>query len=142
MLCNLRVSKSIIQLTIACWALSSTLCVADVLVLDPDDPVGGTYIGEGFVRTAGYEFAVGNTPLLVTGLGIRDWFGTGLVNSHDAGLWDVNQNLLAQITVSPGPSISGFRYASLTTPLVLDPNQIYIVGSTYVHMDAGPHWPR
>jgi hypothetical protein len=115
--------------------LAPSLNATEVLVLEPSDPEGGTYIGGEFIRTAGYEFAVGGLPLSVTALGVRDWLGTGLASSHQVGLWNADRILLATADVSPGPSTSGFRYTALSAPVFLNAGQSYTVGATYVNED-------
>jgi hypothetical protein len=112
-----------------------SLLGAEPLVLEPNDPLGGTFIGPGYIRTLGCEFTVGTSPLLVVSLGVRDWAGTGLVNSHDVGLWDESMNLLAETMVSPGSGVNGFRYIDLTTPVLLSPNEHYILGAAYISYD-------
>ena len=49
---------------------------AEFLVIEPDDRKSGSrFIGEEFIRTMGYEFTVGDSPISVMPLGVRDWDG-------------------------------------------------------------------
>lgn len=109
----------------------------EFLVTQPGDPTSGTFHGEGSTRTSGYQFTVRDTPLSVFALGVRDWDGGGLVNPHQVGLWDAAGNLLAVTLVTPGESTGGFRYADLD-PVLLDAGRTYVIGATYIHLDADP----
>ena len=80
--------------------------------------------------TLGYSFEV-NTPITVTALAVLDADADGLNVSHEVGIWDANQNLLASITVAAGtvdPILGGYRYAAITE-LPLTAGNIYYVGS-------------
>jgi hypothetical protein len=128
--------RSLIKQIVGLVVLATGLHGGEFLVLKTDDPLGGTFTGEGYTRTAGFQFTVGAAPLSISALGVRDWDGGGLDNSHQVGLWDVEGNSLGGITVSPGPSTDGFRYASLVAPILLDAGHSYIIGATFINMDA------
>ena len=118
--------------------ISMRLHGSESLVITPDDPLGGTVIGGANTAMEGYEFTVGNSPLSVSALGVRDWSGSGLQNSHQVAVWDLAGNLLATMAVTPGASDDGFRYAPLDLPLLLNPGQSYVIAATYANMDPDP----
>lgn len=81
--------------------------------------------------TLGWAFRVNNAPINVTHLGYYDHLGDGLGQSHDVGLWDINGNLLASLTVPAGtsaPLTGHFRYVQLGSAVMLSANQTYVVG--------------
>jgi hypothetical protein len=118
---------------IALWfsLITCPIYGSELLVLNPDDPLGGVHGAGNYVRTVGYEFTVGSSPLSSLSLGIRDWGGDGIVDYHDIGLWDANQNLLASVTITPGTSSNGWRFLSLTSPVMLNAGENYILGASY-----------
>lgn len=123
-------------MTLLGWAAYSPRLFADeFLVVAPGNPSGGVFHGEGFVLTDGYQFTVGSAPLSLLSLGVYDWSGSGLVNSHQVGLWDADGNLLSTTTITAGPSTNGFCYSSVT-PVLLEAGQSYIMGATYVNLDV------
>lgn len=91
---------------------------------------GSSFNGDNGPWTLGWEFRV-NSPINVTHLGYYDHDGNGLGQSHDVGLWDINGNLLASLTVPAGtaaPLTGHFRYVQLGTPVALVANQSYRIG--------------
>ncbi len=107
------------------------LCASEPLVLNPDDPLGATHGPDVYTFTVGYAFTVGNSSLSAVTLGVRDWIGNGTLDFHDVGLWDSDQNLLASVMISPGASSNGWRFASLTTPVLLSAGESYVLGATW-----------
>jgi hypothetical protein len=124
-------NRKLISMTLWLSLAASPLYGSELLVLNPDDPLGATQGAGDYIRTVGYEFTVGSSSLSTLSLGIRDWSGTGIVDFHDVGLWDANQNLLASVTISPGASSDGWRFASLTSPVLLNAGENYILGESY-----------
>jgi hypothetical protein len=85
-------------------------------------------------QTAGFTFTVGPSPMVVTQLGVWDWFGDGLLQPHEVGLWDMAGDLLASVTIPSGTSaalINGFRYKPITDVL-LSPGATYVLGAFYL----------
>ena len=67
----------------------------------------------------GYQFSVSSTQT-VTGLAYLDAAGSGLVDSHQVGIFDLSGKLLVSATVPAGPSvkmINGFRVAPVNFSL-------------------------
>jgi hypothetical protein len=77
----------------------------------------------------GFEFKVGATDLVVTGLGFYDDLGDGLTESHEVGIFDSALNLVVSGTVTNADSLSGhFRYTSATA--LLQAGEVYQVVAT------------
>ena len=106
-----------------------------------DSPLRNNYTG-----TAGYKFTTGSGQILVTSLGYSDWTGlgnsgSGLVTTHQVGIWSTNGTLLGSVTVPAGTAgnlVNHFWYASLSTPLTLAPNTIYVIGAS---VNTSDYWP-
>lgn len=89
--------------------------------------------------TAGWVFSL-SASVFVTDLGFWDapspgegnFVGDGLFESHLVTIWDTNtMTQLAQATVTTsGTLVDGFRYTSLTTPMLLAPGD-YTIGAYY-----------
>jgi hypothetical protein len=80
----------------------------------------------------GYSFTV-NSATDVLALGVWDYQGDGLINSHQLGLWDSNRNLLASTIVPGGTSgllMDSFRYTSIA-PISLSIGSTYYVAATF-----------
>lgn len=110
---------------------------ADVLLIDPGTSLTGT--PNGATYTVGYDFTVGNEPLLVTELGIWDQGQDGFSNQHIVGLWDTDGDLLTSLIIPAGTSATldgQFRYESLTSPVLLSADSDFIIGASYVSGDA------
>ncbi len=104
----------------------------------------GIEYGSGNGLNVGYDFTVGDTPILVTKLGVYDYGADGLGQSHDVGIWNVavsSSTPLVSATVlsgtgSPaeGPVINNagqFRFVELDSALALDANTTYRIGAYY-----------
>lgn len=81
----------------------------------------------------GSEFTVGATGFDIVALGVYDFGGDGLLESHEVGIWDDSGTLLASTTVSAGtsdPLVGGFRYASIST-VSLTAGTTYHIGAYY-----------
>jgi hypothetical protein len=82
---------------------------------------------------AGTEFTTVN-PLTILSLGWLDAEGDGLGASHNVGLWDSGQNLLASALVTPSSATvlsaqgTGVWYMENITPLLLAPGTYRIAG--------------
>ena len=66
--------------------------------------------------TLGWQFTT-NAPITVNALGMFDAGLDGLAESHEIGLWDSAQTLLASATIGSGASgtlINQFRYVSIS----------------------------
>ena len=82
----------------------------------------------------GFDFTVGSQSLLVSDLGMFDFNGDGLANSHTIRLWDANSNLLAAVTMPAGTTavlLNGFRYEPLTSEVTLVAGRKYILGTSF-----------
>ena len=95
---------------------------------------GGTVAGD----VVGYRFTV-SSPLSVTELGVWNADtaagGAGMTSSHETGIWDSSQTLLASVTVIPGgPVVGNWVYATIT-PVVLSPGETYTIGTIYTTTD-------
>jgi len=86
----------------------------------------------------GWRFTV-SSPLEVSDLGVwnADTQATaGLTTTHQVGIWDSGQNLLASATPGPGGTIVGdWTYASIT-PITLMPGETYTIGAMYAAGDG------
>ena len=121
--------------------------------------------GSSFIRTdggfsLGTKLTVGSSDLIVTQLGIWDNNSDGLIQGHDAGIWnwDTSQ-LLGSVTIPSGTAgtlIGEFRYVALTTPVYLSAGSTYVFGAYYpggeafweaqfnnttLTTDANNYWP-
>ena len=92
--------------------------------------------GVGFANilsdTVGYSFTVNNQPLSAHRLGVYDYLGDGLSTMNIVGLWREGGTLLASAILPSGKSApleSGFRWFDLSTPVLLDANTTYRLGS-------------
>jgi hypothetical protein len=77
-------------------------------------------------QSFGYVFTP-NTHIDVTSLGFFDYYGTGLVESHEVGIFNSSGTLLASATIPAGtiaPLEDRFRYIGIT-PLGLSAGQTY-----------------
>src|SRR5437868_349178 len=108
---------------------------ADTIITDPGTGIADISPG----ATVGFDFTVGSSPLLVTSLGLWDENQDGFANSHMVGLWDNSGNLLGSVTISPSttdPLLGEFRYATLGSPVTLLAGTTYVLGGSYVRLDA------
>jgi len=77
----------------------------------------------------GWQFDVVR-PIWVTQLGFYDDLQNGLQETHEVGIWDSNQVLLAHAMVSPSdPLGSWWRWATLSTPVLLGPGSDYSIAA-------------
>jgi hypothetical protein len=77
----------------------------------------------------GWQFNVVR-PIWVTRLGFYDDLKNGLQETHEVGIWDSNQVLLAYAVVSPSdPLVSWWRWATLATPVLLGPGSDYRIAA-------------
>jgi len=101
--------------------------------------------------TYGYAFTVGTQPLIVEQLGVYDNFGDGLVSKNLVGIWtaigdlvvsaEIKKGSLASLTGTPsgyGTFDNAFRWVNQTTPLILDSNTTYYLGSSGVYEYGSP----
>jgi len=106
-----------------------------------NSPLRNDYTG-----TAGYKFTTGSGQILVTSLGYSDWTGlglggSGLVATHQVGIWSTNGTLLGSVTVPAGTVgnlVNHFWYATLSAPLTLAPNTTYVIGA---QVNPSDFWP-
>ena len=75
-----------------------------------------------FTGTKGWAFADANYNeyIAITALGVYDYGGDGLTNSHAVGIWSNDGTLLASTVIPAGtaaPLIDGYRYSSITPVL-------------------------
>lgn len=81
--------------------------------------------------TLGYNFTVNSNSINITNLGFWDMNNDGFVSSHQIGIWDTSGHLLTSTTLATGSGatlLNGFRYASLSTALLLNANTTYVIG--------------
>jgi hypothetical protein len=78
----------------------------------------------------GWQFDVLH-PIWVTRLGFYDnVLHKGLLQTHEVGIWDSNQVLLAYAVVSlSDPLVGWWRWATLTTPVLLAPGKDYRIAA-------------
>jgi hypothetical protein len=93
----------------------------------------GTALNSYTNLTLGYDFTVGNTPLSVTSLGRWDG-GNGLSTTQQVGIWtdDGNETFLGSVTIpaGTGTELNGWRYATLSSPILLAANTNYKAGAS------------
>ncbi len=121
-------------------AASPSIASADVLWTADSGTIGtawGSWGGYNF----GSFFTVGDSPLSVTALAYADVDGNGLTDSHQVGIWDMDQNLLGSVVIPSGTSATlddnNWRWVTLDTPIALDANTQYVLsGHTVTGSDA------
>lgn len=89
-------------------------------------------------NTLGFDFVVGDNPVLVSDLGLFDVSGDGFINSHPVGLWDASGNLLASVTLGAGtsaPLSDQFRYGHLASAVMLSAGTRHVLGGGYKGAD-------
>jgi hypothetical protein len=111
---------------------------AGLLLSMPSDVSTGVLLAWEPGTTEGFSFTVGPSALSVTRLGILDaqfkTNGTGLFEAHQVGLWNTQGVLLGSTTVPGGttaPLLDGFRFADLSSAVLLNPGQTYVLGAQY-----------
>ena len=118
--------------------VATTLCSfgQGFLVDNTGFTTGGQFISnDGYIGTLGYQFTVGAAPIGVLSLGVCNWSEEGLNNSHEVGLWDSQGNLLTSTIISAGSTTDLFVY-SIVTPVLLEANETYIIGASYIGHDS------
>jgi hypothetical protein len=79
----------------------------------------------------GGTFTVGSAGAVVTHLGFYDVYGDGLNHDHTVSIWNSGGSVqVATVDVPIGTAgylTNFYRYAALTTPVVLTPNTSYIL---------------
>jgi hypothetical protein len=134
------VSSSAVSASFALLALVSLPAHAQTQALDFASQSGG--ITSNSSATFGWSFNL-STTINVTQLGVFDAGNNGFANSHQVGLWNSSQVLLASTTLASGlsgtpvSSASGtgsFRYAAVTN-VVLTPGTYYL-GAGYLANDV------
>jgi len=97
------------------------------------------YYGGSTGDVVGFRFEV-LSPLEVDMLGVwnadNSAGGAGLTSTHQVGIWDASQALLASVTVDPatGTVVGQWTYESIT-PVTLMPGQVYTAGALYTGDD-------
>jgi hypothetical protein len=115
-----------ILLTIAAPGMKAAL----IIDAGPNSTIGGFSAGN---YVAGTEFTTAN-PLTILSLGWLDAEGDGLGASHNVGLWDSGQNLLATALITPSSATvlsaqgTGVWYMENITPLLLAPGTYRVAG--------------
>ncbi len=120
---------------------------ADLSASEPaimiDSPLVRTGIGAGS-QTRGYTFSL-DAARTLTHLGLYSYNNTdGGNQARQVGLWDADDNLVAEVSVPPsGSEIEvdengrKFLYIELDTPVVLAAEEIFTVGVWYVDNSPG-----
>jgi len=107
---------------------------------------GAGFLRDDFTGVVGGEFLTGSQSTQVTKLGIFDDDEDGFDIDHEVAIWDVRtQTIIAQTTLSAGTGdelIGDFRYATLGTPVILDPYSEYRIVSTAVSGSGDPFTER
>ena len=120
--------------TLCGTSLGTGFCLGQLISFTPDSANGGTIQLAAESTTFGYQFTVGNSPILVNALGVWDQNGAALNSSHDVGIWDASQVEIASGTVPSGASgnldSSSFRYVSIS-PVELAAHSTYTIGAYY-----------
>jgi len=91
-----------------------------------------TWFNEGADGNLGTSFST-SSPFTVYKLGFYDSGSPGLNYSHDVGLWNASGALLGQVTIAAGttaPLEDGFRWANLSSPVLLSTGTTYVLGAT------------
>jgi hypothetical protein len=105
---------------IALLALCPVPLRANTIALSFSGATGDTRGSD--IITVGWAFSL-SSPVLLTDLGIFDSnLGAGLGSSHEVTVWTSTGVVEAQANVPAGttaPLTDGFRYVSLTTPILL-----------------------
>ncbi|MEN8165126.1 MAG: DUF4082 domain-containing protein [Acidobacteriota bacterium] len=125
------------------------ICVVTILVCAPmawgqaiTGFVGGSeydsYYGSLNGDVVGYRFTV-TTALNISSLGVwnndSNGDGPGLTASHQVGVWDGSQALLASATVDPSGIVVGDWIYTDITPVTLNPGETYTIGAMYLSGD-------
>jgi len=95
-------------------------------------PHEGTYA----TGVIGGEFLTGSEATEVTKLGFYDHGSDGFLDPHDVAIWDVRtETIVAQASLSVGTGdelVGEFRYATLASPVTLDPYTEYRIVATVI----------
>jgi hypothetical protein len=106
------------------------------LVVDTGFTTGGMFISDnGYIETLGYQFTVGADSIYALSLGVCNWNEEGLNNSHEVGIWDSQGNLLTSTIIPAGSNKNQFVYSAVT-PVLLEANETYIIGASYIGYDS------
>jgi autotransporter-associated beta strand protein len=91
--------------------------------------------------TLGYDFTVGAAPIILTKLGFFDYGADGLSESHEVGIWQLdNTTALAKATITTTSPLEGqmidtdkgqFRFEELASTMRLSANTTYRIGANY-----------
>ena len=132
------------------WSIIVSLLTGAAASADTPAFTSGGYLTNqppSFTGTKGWAFAnysVGSY-MAITQLGVFDYGGDGLANSHTVGIWAPDGTLLASATVLAGtaaPLVNGYRYTSIT-PLLIPagfPNSsVAIIAATPKHLSPLPN---
>jgi hypothetical protein len=123
--------RSLLPAVIMVLALCPVQLRANTIALSFSGATGEASDSNAF--TAGWAFSL-SSPVLLTDLGIFDSNnGAGLANSHEVTIWTSTGVVEAQANVPAGttaPITDGFRYVSLTTPILLAAGN-YTIGALY-----------
>ena len=127
--------------------LSATAAMADMAAISFGGFGGGGFNYTQGTYLAGFEFRV-QAAISVTQLGFYDASSNGQPQTFQnapVGLWDITTNtLLGSVTVSAADPLTGFfRYAALSTPIVLNTTDTYavagITGTNYYTAGVPPN---
>jgi hypothetical protein len=94
-----------------------------------------SYYGSAAGDVVGWRFTVAQ-EMEVTDLGVwnNDQTG-GLESSHETGIWNSSQTLLASVVVDNTGTVVGDWIYEAITPIILSPGETYTIGSSYVSGD-------
>lgn len=122
--------KGLAPVLVLCAVLAAPAAAAPIV-----DFTGGITSGAA-LRTVGFEFSL-TSSLTIGALGIWDEGANGLAASHEVGLWNASQTLLASVTVDNTgvPVASAFTagqwlFKDLTSDVTLAPGN-YFLGAYY-----------
>ena len=88
-----------------------------------------------FTGTRGWAFSNGGpVSVTITAVGVWDFGGDGLANSHEVGVWGNSGDLLGSANVPAGTKAAltdGYRYVPIS-PVIIAPRARGIIGAAYL----------
>ena len=129
----LKAMKVLLSCLLLVFANAHTVLFAALAIDSPGTGHFGKNEGP-LSNNYGWIFTIGTSDLLVSGLGIWDDNGDGLVASHPVGIWDATGALVAQTVVPVGtqaPLVGQFRVQALSAPLPLPVGATFTIGAFY-----------
>ncbi len=141
--------KQISKFMLPAVALTLSLFATATQAAQVVDILSGPTFVRGSWANFGYQFSV-SEPVRVSALGLFDYQGNGLAESHPVGIWNEAGTLLAQVLVDNGSAVvvaanqgHAWRYTDIA-PLDLAPGN-YKLGAFYAttadpFVGSSPEW--